>query len=632
MRLFTPSLAPTFRRQSRELYEAEDFAPITGSPELTKLVDALDKVPDTPGYPLNKWWFGSLGAIRDLLIRRAVWHTVGALCALLSVAAMQRIVLEQNQWGRILLFTGVIALCELAKNLIGYFDRLRGANIMRGVQSYLMGLVNRKLLYLDPAGDQEFSRGNLKTLVSSDVEAIEDFISAASHTWIPTFAMLIVLSPIILINLGWLGAIGIGTAILQIPLTIILSRFIANLKSKTQDEKDKVTTVLGEWVKNIRLVRFLGLQPRFNSEISRIMNRYCGRAAIMHTVDCIMYGMSHNWWMFGLASILIGGELLHIPIELGSFLPSCWALLAMMAHFNHIPYSISMYAQASASAKRVRKLFECPELTRHLDPAPLEIKNMLGVPVRIHIRAITFSYGERKIFDSFSLQLDLRKRTAILGAVGSGKSTLLELLCGELHPESGDIDIEFSSGVTAPLWSETCYREFRRQIAYSPQMPYLSNAKLHQNISLAETPENQELTRAVSSAQLEPDIEILRHGLEEEVGETGINLSGGQKQRVSMARAFYSKRPVFLLDDPLSAVDRQTELKLMSDILKSASGLVLVSHRIEELHHCDRIIVLENGLICEDATPGTLLADSNSRLNAYLSAISTREEEGVANE
>lgn len=631
MRLFTPSIAPSFQRQSSALYEAEDFTPIAGSRELTTLLEALDKEPEVTSYPLDKWWFGALGAVRSLLARRAAWHTVGAFGALVSVAAMQRLVLEQNQWGKILFYTGVIALCEIAKNLIGYYDRLRGANIMRGVQSYLMALVNRKLLSIDPAGDQEFSRGNLKTLVSSDVEAIEDFISAASHTWLPTLAMLLVLSPIILINLGWLGVIGIGTAIAQIPLTILLSRIIARLKSVTQDEKDKVTTVMGEWVKNIRLVRFLGLQPHFNSEISRLMNRYCGKAAMMHAVDCVMYGTSHNWWMFGLASILIGGQVLEIPIELGSFLPSCWALLAMMAHFNHIPYSISLYAQASASAKRVRKLFECPELTRHLDRSSPPIERQLGTPVRAAFKEITFGYQGKKIFEQFSLQLDLRKRTAILGAVGSGKTTLLELLCGELHPDSGAIEIEFSSGISSPLWAAVSYREFRKQIAYSPQAPYLSNAKLQQNISLAERSDEENLGHAVAAAQLAPDIAILRHGLDEEVGETGINLSGGQKQRVSMARAFYSGRPIFVLDDPLSAVDRQTELKLMNDIVASAKGLVLVSHRIEELHDCDRILVLEEGKISEDGTPAALLADPSSRLNAYLSAISKREE-GAANE
>ena len=107
----------------------------------------------------------------------------------------------------------------------------------------------------------------------------------------------------------------------------------------------------------------------------------------------------------------------------------------------------------------------------------------------------------------------------------------------------------------------------------------------------------------------------------EEVGETGINLSGGQKQRLSIARAFFSGRRILFLDDPLSAVDGRTEEILTDEFFKRARGLILVSHRLGELHRCDRVIVLSNGTIAEDGTPKTLLADEKSEFMRFLNAV-----------
>jgi ABC-type multidrug transport system fused ATPase/permease subunit len=626
MQLFKPSISPTFRRQAKALSAAQDLCYLKPAPELNHLLKELEQPADS-SVRVKGYWFGSLNAVKELLWQRVVWCSFQSLAILISVAAMQRLLVDLKNTRTLILLCLIVVSAETIKHIIAYYDRLRGANIMRGVQAHLISLVNSKLPDLDSESEQQFSRGNLKTLVSSDVEAIEDFITAASQTWIPTFCMLIILSPIIIYSTGLLGVVGILTALFQVPLTLVFSRIIARIKTGTQDKKDKLTTVMGEWVKNIRLIRFLRLQPKFSDDINLIMRRYTGQAARLHVIDCLMWGLSHNWWMFVLASMLVAGSLLNIPIELNSFLPSCWALLYMTSFFNHIPYSISLYAQATASAERIKSLFAAPELSRHIQPTiGPHLSDGLGEAVRLHISELSKSYADTVVIAPLSTIINLRQRTAIIGTVASGKTTLLEMLCGEIFPSSGEIEIEFSSGVKAPLWSTGGYGAFRAQVAYSPQSPYLSNAQLHQNISLEENADASRLARATNLAQLDQDIATLRQGLNEEVGETGINLSGGQKQRVSLARAFYSKRPIFFLDDPLSAVDSKTEARLMHDICAESRGLIIVSHRLEELHACDRIIVLEAGKICEDGDAKTLLQDANSHVTRYLTALAQKTE------
>ena len=201
MQLFKPSIFPTFRRQAQALSAALDLCYLKPAPEVARLLTELEQQ-NHSSEPLKGYWFGSLRAVRELLWQRVVWCSIQSLAILVSVAAMQRLLVDLKNSQTLIVLCLIVVCAEIIKHVIAYFDRLRGANIMRGIQAHLIALVNRKLPDLDSEGDQQFSRGNLKTLVSSDVEAIEDFISAASHTWIPTLCMLIILSPVIVYSTG----------------------------------------------------------------------------------------------------------------------------------------------------------------------------------------------------------------------------------------------------------------------------------------------------------------------------------------------------------------------------------------------------------------------------------------------
>jgi ABC-type multidrug transport system fused ATPase/permease subunit len=126
--------------------------------------------------------------------------------------------------------------------------------------------------------------------------------------------------------------------------------------------------------------------------------------------------------------------------------------------------------------------------------------------------------------------------------------------------------------------------------------------------------------QAVRLAELEADIHHWQRGVEEEVGEIGVNLSGGQKQRVNLARALYSSRPYLVLDDPLSAVDTDTESALMGTLLSGTEGFLLSSHRLTELSRTDRLLVLDKGKIIEDDDPRELIMNPDSEFSRQLLA------------
>jgi ABC-type multidrug transport system fused ATPase/permease subunit len=501
-----------------------------------------------------------------------------------------------------------------------FFDMQRRAQIARGVQLFLFDRINKKLLALDRHSNAEFSTGNVKTLLSGDVEAVEDFITTALGSWIPALLVLVVTSGPIIGLAGVMGLVGIVIALLQVPIALSIVFLLERYKELRQTEQDRFTTTIGEWVKNVRLVRYLNWEPAVARQVERALRRFSIAASKSHFLVCLAFGVSYSWWAMPILGMLVYGSYTAAPLSPAEFFPVVWLLSLLSNQIQFLPHSLTQYGEASAAVSRLERFFDLPEIRQHFSSHEAPLGGDLGIPVRVHARGVTVSYPSGDAIRNLSLSVDLTARLAIVGEVGSGKTTLLELLLGELAPTSGEIEVEFSSGVRAPLWTPEVHSAYRSSIAYAPQEPFLSNATLRENIDLSTTRDIAQVERAADQACLTPDIALFTRGLEEEVGETGINLSGGQKQRVSLARAFVSRRPVFFLDDPLSAVDTTTEQTLFSRFVGGTRGFILVSHRIAELDGCDRVIVLEKGEIIEDGVPRNLLTRPNSRYRAFLEA------------
>lgn len=182
---------------------------------------------------------------------------------------------------------------------------------------------------------------------------------------------------------------------------------------------------------------------------------------------------------------------------------------------------------------------------------------------------------------------------AIVGTVGVGKSTLLSAILGEVDHQSGHVNT-------------------KGRIAYVAQQPWIQNATVRQNILFGLPHEFSKYEKVIEGCALKPDLEILSAGDETEIGEKGINLSGGQKQRVALARAAYNNADLYLLDDPLSAVDSHVAKHLFEKIIGPKGMLqrktrVLVTHGVTYLPEMDNIIVLKDGEITEQGTYRELL-------------------------
>jgi ABC-type multidrug transport system fused ATPase/permease subunit len=620
---FTPSLS--LRRQRRALLAATAFEPIPLHPALEAQLEKVRTLDlgITRAEIRSKYrlFTSVLNSVRPLAYRLVFWVASGAVVVLGAVLVTREVFEGRASLSTGLSLTAVFLALKILQAAIDYRIATDQLQIHRGVQLSLYRIINEKLAKLSPAGRAEFSKGQLKTLIGSDVEAIEDFISAALSQWTRALvSSLVVIPPLYFIS-GWPGLVALAVALLIIPIASLGAAIVEKFQKRAQAEQDELTTAIGEWVKNIRLVRFLGWEGAIEREVNQKMWRYIVRAALRHTAVIVVWALSYSWSIFPFLAIFAVSLIREVPLNLAEVFASFWLLDHLMGQIQYIPHSLSLYGAASAGAQRVSVLLGQPELDDSFIESNTTTIAPTAQPTKLVLKEVVISYGPSKVLRGISTTLDLTKRSVIIGSVASGKSTLLEVLVGELPLTSGTLDVEFSDGSYGPLWRRDVYTRYRSAIAYSPQQPFLSNASMRDNIDLSETASLEDLQAAVSRAQLDDDIALFEHGLQEEVGESGINLSGGQKQRVSLARAFISKRPVWVLDDPLSAVDPRTEQKLTESIVGCTSGLVVASHRVGVLTSCDRVIVLEQGQIIEDGDPRVLECDTSSQVYRFTNAV-----------
>lgn len=617
----------TIGEQKRRLIAAKEYRDIPLHSSLEATLASLNHLSSASDSVVTKaqLWKESLLSVKPLLLASTAWQSVAIVGMVLSLLATRYVLVVDKGVFFTLCICCSYLVAEVSKNLVHYYDMPRRAQLARGVQLHLFAKINRKLLVIDPAQRSEFTTGNVKTLVAGDVEAVEDFITAASQAWIPALLTLCLSTPPILYLTGTLGAVGIGCTLLQLPLAIVAARFVERFKGKRQIEQDRLTTVLGEWVKNVRLVRYLHRESALVREIAWIVKRFSIESIKAHTVILASFALTYSWWTVPILAMVLASSWWSIPLSASSFFPALWLLSLLSNQVQFLPHSLTHYGTAAAAISRLERFFNLATITRFITDSTSrndQIGDQIGVPVAVVIRDLTLTYNREVVLAIPSLTIEVAQRTAIVGEVGAGKSTFLQLICGEIAPTSGSIEIEFSSGVRASLWCSEVRERWRKYISYSPQEPFLSNATLRSNIDLFGDTTSSSLEGAIASAHLSNDVSLLEHGLEQEVGETGINLSGGQRQRVSLARAFLSKRPYMVLDDPLSAVDAATESILIQNFIQESYGLLLVSHRMDHLRLCDRVLVLQAGRIVEDGSPTELGNNPESAYGTLLFARS----------
>lgn len=390
-----------------------------------------------------------------------------------------------------------------------------------------------------------------------------------------------------------------------------------------QDYFGDISARVQENLAGVRVVRAFGQE---NNEVDRFgkMNReYVDRNRSLINLTATFYPFLHC--IIGLLFVLVfwvgSKKILAGQLSIGSFVAFQFYLARMIWPLIALGWVINLFQRGMASMKRLTDIWnEKPDA--HPDEG---VKRELE-PV-IEIDHLTFAYDERAVLQDVTLRIPAGATVGIVGRTGSGKSTLLSLIARIYEPPTGTIRI---GGVPIEAIAPGALREM---IGMVPQETFLFSDSIAENIRFGrETAPAEEVEKTASLAGLTDDLSSFPQGIDTVVGERGITLSGGQKQRTAIARAIIRNPSILMLDDSLSAVDTQTEERILRSLAEVRKGrtVLIVSHRVSSVKDADEIVVLDDGRVVESGTHDELIERDGYYADLYRQQALEAEIEEIA--
>jgi ATP-binding cassette, subfamily B, multidrug efflux pump len=422
--------------------------------------------------------------------------------------------------------------------------------------------------------------------------------------------------------------------LLGLPVAMVsLGRMIHRRTQDIQAQFSQLTSHAHENLSGVRVVRAYRQEGAETAHFRRLNDTYLTRNLGLARVQGAFFPLlTLLGGLSGLVVLYAGGLLVMSgAVSVGEFVAFGVYLAMLVWPMIALGWAINLVQRGAASMGRINELFrERPAITGPVAPVSLPSGKRARA---IEFRGVWFSYpGARErgwVLQDISFRLEPGASLAIVGATGSGKSTLVDLVARAYDPDRGAVLID---GVDLRQLS---LPELRKAVGFVPQETFLFGETLRRNILLG-APDDGRLERVAEVAQLTEALPALPEGYDTMLGERGINLSGGQKQRTAIARALAQDPPIFVLDDALSAVDAQTEARILTGLRDALVGrtTIVVSHRLAAVRDADWILVLDGGRIVEQGTHPELLAAGGRywELLRRQQMEEELEEEGVVGE
>ncbi|MDR3020993.1 MAG: ABC transporter ATP-binding protein/permease [Treponema sp.] len=278
-------------------------------------------------------------------------------------------------------------------------------------------------------------------------------------------------------------------------------------------------------------------------------------------------------------------------------------------------FMVNMIQRGAVSLGRINEILNTvPSIRDTENPQTAHVQ--APVPA-LELSNLSFSYNEKEsALDGINLKVNRGEWLGIMGRTGSGKSTLVKTFMRMLDPPQGTVSV---FGLDVRDWS---LEELRTLFAVSPQDSYLFSETIARNITYGKIfADDVTLENIINFASLSRDLSLFQSGKETLIGERGLTLSGGQKQRTAIARAMIMDSEFLVLDDSFSAVDNETEQKILEALRKERRErtTIIISHRVSTLKYADNVLVLDKGKCVEYGTPHALLQTGGfySRMAAF---------------
>lgn len=448
---------------------------------------------------------------------------------------------------------------------------------------------------------QQVTPAKLLTNLTSDIDAVKTFVSMAIASIISS-VFLIVGASVLLLMINWRLALAVLMVIPIISVTFFqVFKRVRKLFKRSQEAIDWLNKVINESILGAALIRLLNSQQaeyrKFLAANTEAMDIGLSILALFATLIPVIT-FATNLAM--LVILALGGHFVIAgTMTLGSFTAFNSYLSLLIFPIIILGFMSNVIAQASASYARVSEV---------LTKKDKERKGAAAAPSNgdIDLKDVSVIYGEKSALKKVSFTAKAGTRTAIIGPTAAGKTQLLYLLTGLIEPASGTIEY---AGKPLAAYDPV---SLHQQIGFVFQDSIIFNLTLRENIAFSSTVTDEDLEKAIETAELRDFVDALPEKLDTVVSERGTSLSGGQKQRIMLARALALDPGVLLLDDFTARVDGPTEQKILANVHRNYPGITIISvtQKIASVEDYDQIILLMEGELLASGTHAQLLEES----------------------
>ncbi len=504
-----------------------------------------------------------------------------------------------------LLFFGLVVISSLVKGMFMFFMRQTIIVMSRHVEFDQKNDVFQHYQKLNLSFYKRNNTGDLMSRISEDVSQVRMYVGPAimySINLIVTFILVIIAMLRIDIEL---------TLYTLLPLPVLsygvykVSSIINFKSSKIQGQLGKLSTVVQEAFSGIRVLKAFNREKYSAEQFEKESDAY--KQLSLNLVKTDAYFQPIIALLIGLSTLLtiyIGGkQAIAGKISIGNIAEFVMYLSMLTWPVTAMGWVTSIIQRAAASQTRINEFLH---IKPEIDDSQTQV---VSISESIELRNVSFVYPDTgiKALNAVSFELKKGESLGIIGRTGSGKSTLANLLCRLYDPSEGSILIDKID------LTEINLNSYRQCIGYVPQEVFLFSDSIKNNIAFGlkeDLISEHKIHEAAKQAVVYDSIDAFPDKFEARLGERGITLSGGQKQRVSIARALIKSPALLIFDDCLSAVDTETEAAILYNLRQEMKNKfsVIISHRVSSVSAADKIIVLDEGKVCEQGSHTELLA------------------------
>mgnify|MGYP006079713755 CR=1 FL=1 len=527
-------------------------------------------------------------------------------------------------------------VAQVKKELLVNVIIIIGVAVIAGFLTFLMRqtiIVTSRLIEFDLKNEiyQQYQKlslnfykknrtGDLMNRISEDVGKVRMYVGPA---------VMYTMNMIVLFVVGFTQMIQVDVkltlfTLLPFPLLsvsiFILSRVINKRSTVVQQYLSKLTTFNQEFFSGINVVKSYGIEESIISDFDIIANASKDKNINLHKANALFFPLMIL--LIGISNLIViyvgGMQYINGEIQIG-------IVFEFMLYVNILTWPVavvgwvtSMVQQAEASQVRINEFLEqIPEIQNNT-------KNETEIFGSITFKDVSLTYDDTNItaLKNISFSVSSGETLAILGRTGSGKSSIISLIARLYDTTNGSILLDNTRIEEINLDS------LRSQIGFVPQDPFLFSESIENNIKFGKNnATEEEIISAAKNAVVHDNIIDFSNGYKTILGERGVTLSGGQKQRVSIARAIIKNPKILIFDDCLSAVDTETEEKILSNLDKVSKNKTtfIISHRVSSAKNADKILVLDEGRIIQQGTHNQLITQEGYYKNLYEQQLLEKE-------